>query len=292
MKQSIERMAKTVDEAIQLGLSELGITEEDALIEVLDEGEVGGLLGFGRRPALVRVSRVNEMGEPLDDVEADDVELESNEADLVSEEEDFAGEAGDDQEDLEEAGASDENDRSSRRGRGRGRDREEDSRRVNGLELDDEEKEHLENLAVDFVTNVLGSLDIHGKISTFYDSEGCLRIEVSGQDIGNAIGRRGETLEALQYLTTLAVNRQREDYLRVILDIGQYRERRVRSLRQQARRSAGRVLHSGRRVVMDPMPASERRQIHMALADFEGVTTYSEGAEPNRCVVIAPDDEH
>lgn len=291
MKQSIERMAKTVDEAIQLGLSELGITEDEALIEVLDEGEAGGLLGFGRRPALVRVSRVDEMGELLDD-EADDAELESDEAELASEEEDFACEADDEQEDLEEAGAWDENDRSSRRGHGRRREREEDSRRVNGLELDEEEKVRLENLAVDFVTNVLGSLDIHGKISTFYDSEGCLRIEVSGRDIGNAIGRRGETLEALQYLTTLAVNRQRDDYLRVILDIGQYRERRVRSLRQQARRSAGRVLHTGRRVVMDPMSASERRQIHMALADFEGVTTYSEGAEPNRCVVIAPDDEH
>lgn len=252
MKQSIERMGKTVDEAIQAALKELAITEDEALIEVLDEGEAGGLLGFGRRSARVRVSRVGA------EEETEDISEEETTVTYSEEDEDA-------DEHPERKGAED---------------------------LTDAEREEAENRAVDFVAGVLQSLDIHGRISSYYDDDACLRIDVTGKDIGNAIGRRGETLEALQYLVTLSVNRKSDHYVRVILDIGKYRERRIRTLRQQARRCAGRVLHTGRRYVMEPMSPAERRQVHMALADFQGVTTYSEGVEPRRSVVIAPDDEN
>lgn len=267
MKQSVERSGKTVDDAIQDALDELNLAIEDAVIEVLDEGEPGGLLGFGRRPARVLVSRAD-----LPDDEAT--------ADFPRDEEVM-----EDDEDASEE-SSDEESHSGRPTKSAPReDREERSL------LNEEEKTQAENQAVDFLTGILIELDIHGRISTYFDEHDTLHIDVDGDDIGAAIGRRGETLEALQYMTSLAINKNREQYLRLALDIGQYRERRSQKLRQQARRSAVRVVRSGRPYVMDPVPPSERRQIHMALSDFKGVVTYSEGREPNRYVVIAPDDE-
>lgn len=102
------------------------------------------------------------------------------------------------------------------------------------------------------------------------------------------IGRRGETLDALQYLVSLYANHGRADYLRITLDTEDYRARREETLSRLARKEAARVRASGRAVTMEPMNPYERRILHSALQNFEGVTTYSEGEEPNRCVVIAP----
>lgn len=111
-------------------------------------------------------------------------------------------------------------------------------------------------------------------------------VDLVGENLGILIGRRGETLDALQYLTSLQVNKGREGYIRVTLDTENYRAKREDSLRRLAQRMANRAVKTGRRVVLEPMNPYERRVLHTALQNHPAVTTHSEGEEPNRRVVI------
>ncbi len=118
--------------------------------------------------------------------------------------------------------------------------------------------------------------------------EGCIELKIDGEDQGLLIGRRGQTLDSIQYITTLAVNRQGGEWVRFRVDTGDYRARREDTLRHLARRSASKVESTGRRVELEPMNAAERRIVHRALQDFAGVKTQSEGQDPHRRVVVFP----
>lgn len=248
MKRTLEKTGKTVDQAIQQALEELGIHEDRALIEVLDEGESGGLLGFGRRPARVRVSVEEEIPEhPI--VESKD-EVEEEIFDDGFEEDD-----------------------------------ESDGWKVS------EEKRGLaaaENAVLDYLEEMLSGIGIHGRLESFLAEDGSLHIDIIGSDCGVAIGRRGETLDAIQYLANIVANRYTEEHLRIIVDVAGYRRRREQRLTQTATRTAKRVLDTGRESKLKPMSSAERRIVHLALRKIDGITTYSEGAEPYRYVVIAP----
>ena len=126
------------------------------------------------------------------------------------------------------------------------------------------------------------------KVDVYVDDsrEDSLYIHMVGDTLGILIGRRGETLDALQYLTSLQVNKGREGYIRVTLDTENYRAKREDSLRRLAQRMANRAQKTGRKVVLEPMNPYERRVLHTALQNHPGVTTHSEGEEPNRRVVI------
>lgn len=304
MNNSVEKLAKTVDEAIEEALADLGIASDDAIIEVLDEGDPGGLLGFGRRPARVRVSRASADLEAAEnsytDLPSQTTAGGSYPYDANFEEEDEAEQAaladstysGAPAEAWEDEAFEEEStDQAYEENFDEDLADQDDARDSELEEYSPEEKALLEDKAVEFVANILQNLGIHGRISSFYADDGSLQIDVSGDDLGNAIGRRGETLDAIQYLTTLAINQDHDRYQRVYLDIDFYRNRQMKQLRQKARKSAERVLKSGRTYVMDPMTAAERRQIHLALADFQGITTYSEGQEPQRSVVISRVDD-
>jgi spoIIIJ-associated protein len=115
-----------------------------------------------------------------------------------------------------------------------------------------------------------------------------ITVNLSGDRVGTIIGHRGETLDAIQYLTGLAVNRNRQDYVRVVVDAENYRDKREKSLVKLANNMASRVRRTGRRVALEPMNPFERRVLHATLQDNEYVTTRSEGEEPNRRVVILP----
>lgn len=233
MPVSIEKSAKTVQLAIQEALDELGLTDDDVVVEVLDEGE-SGLLGLGRRPARVRVTV--EEDEPV-----------PNEPELA-EEDTYYGD--------EEAYAG-----------------------------DPETPEEAET--VTYVAAILSGIGIHGNISSYREEE-TLHIDVTGRDCGAAIGRHGETLEAIQYLASLVANKHSDEHIRVIVDIAGYRRRRENSLISLAERTAEKVSGSGRLISLEPMNPAERRIIHSALQGFPGVTTYSEGEDPERHIVIAP----
>ncbi len=131
-------------------------------------------------------------------------------------------------------------------------------------------------------------MGLHVSVAVSRDEEQNVRVVMAGDPQGILIGRRGETLDALQYLTSLNVNHNREEYIRVNLDSEGYRQRREDALIRLANRMANRARRTGRRVRMEPMNPYERRILHSALQGASGIATHSEGEDPNRRVIITP----
>jgi spoIIIJ-associated protein len=242
---------RTVDIAVDKALEKLKVRQNEVEVEILDEGEVGGLLGFGRRPALVRVSLKAAAAADNDPADCDDDEADSEEADILE----F------DETDRDEADASSER----------------------GFAA-------AENAVLDYFQDVLSGIGIHGRIDSYVDGEGSLHIDVSGSDSGAAIGRHGETLEALQYLANVVANKYVDDYLRVVVDVAGYRKRSEERIQDLANRTADKVMASGREIKLKPMNPAERRLVHMCLREYPGIVTYSEGRDPRRHIVVAPSD--
>lgn len=146
-----------------------------------------------------------------------------------------------------------------------------------------------EQLATEILDFFLGTMGVVATTFIREDSpEGVTAFEIEGEDAGLLIGRRGETLQALQFLVNLIVNKQLDRQVYITIDVEGYRERRQESLRTLAQRTASKVADSGRPVQLQPMPASERRVIHMTLADHAEVRTESKGDGDQRRVVVLP----
>lgn len=141
--------------------------------------------------------------------------------------------------------------------------------------------------AADYVKSVLAEMGVAAEISVAFTDNGIV-MRLSGEGLGVIIGRRGETLDALQYLSGLVANRQEGDYMRVTIDSGNYREKRERTLQQLARKLSASAVRYGRPSTLEPMNPYERRIIHSTVSGIEGVTSSSIGEEPNRRVVISP----
>lgn len=142
--------------------------------------------------------------------------------------------------------------------------------------------------AQEFLKKLLEHMGVEAEIAREQDASGFVYLRMSGRRMGVVIGRRGQTLDAIQYLVNLVANRDGGPRVRFVLDAEGYREKRAEALRGLAHRMAERAKKQGRRASLEPMSALERRVVHMALADVEGVETYSEGEEPYRRVVIVP----
>ena len=141
-----------------------------------------------------------------------------------------------------------------------------------------------------FLNDVTGAMGVDIKIEEKFDGENHYFI-LSGDKIGILIGRRGQTLDSLQYLVNLVANKGAEEKVRIILDAEDYRQRREDTLRQLAFKMADRVRRSARKVILEPMNSQERRIIHQTLQDDLYVRTYSEGEDPNRQLIIVPKGE-
>ncbi len=139
-----------------------------------------------------------------------------------------------------------------------------------------------------FLEDIFSSsdLDVEVEYIESKSNEKQLYFNLSSSELGLVIGHRGETLDALQYLTSLAVNRETDDYFRIMLDAEGYRERRKETLERLANKMKNKALETGRKVMLDPMPPHERRIIHLAVKDDDRVKSYSEGEEPFRKVMI------
>lgn len=149
-------------------------------------------------------------------------------------------------------------------------------------------KETVEDKAVEFLSEVFGAMNMGVTIqAAFNEEEKELSIEMEGADMGLLIGKRGQTLDSLQYLVSLVVNKNSEDYIRVKLDTENYRERRKETLETLAKNIAYKVKRTRRSVSLEPMNPYERRLIHSALQNDKYVVTRSEGEEPFRHVVIS-----
>jgi len=137
-----------------------------------------------------------------------------------------------------------------------------------------------------FLTGLLKHMDSEAVPHAWKDEEGAYQVDLVGDDLGYLIGRRGDTLDAIQHLCNYAVNRGVEGHVRVHVDAEEYRVKREESLRRYARKKAQQVLKARRRTTLEPMNAYERHVIHATLQDMENITTHSTGTEPNRRVVI------
>lgn len=148
-------------------------------------------------------------------------------------------------------------------------------------------KETKASLVLDFLEPIFAKLGVNPDYKE-EEKDGIFWMSFSGTGMGRMIGRRGETLDALQYLTNLAVNGKREEKIRIVLDVEGYRQSREETLAALAHKMADRAKKSGRSIALEPMSPHERRIIHMALQNEKGIQTLSEGEEPARRVIIAP----
>ncbi len=330
MQKFIETTGDTRDAAIAAALKQLGMDRDDVSVEVLDNGKKG-FLGIGATPARVRVT-YEVPDEPVKKEEPVHKPVEKAEKPAKAEAEKKPAPKQekpaekpqklsitdeDDTPRLVKAAPADfvpeklEIERPPRRERprrerprrergGRGR-REHEERLVTPsvpkerelIPVSEEGMKKAEQLATDFITGLLEKMGVEGQVTTLPQVE-CdqLRLEISGPDMGPIIGRRGDTLDAIQYLGSLVLNNALDEHVRLSVNTENYREKRAESLERLARKMAMKVVKSHRSMTLEPMNPYERRIIHAALQDFNGVTTYSTGTEPGRRVVIAPDNNH
>ena len=207
MLKSVEKTAKTMEEALASALEELGVSEDRVTVEILEEPSKG-LFGFiGGKPARILVNV-----RPLDAL----------------------------------------------------------------------------TVGKQFLSDLFQSMHIAVELEVAVpEEEGPVAVNLRGEDLGILIGIHGQTLDALQYLTNLAANRDAEEKIKFVIDVEEYRRRRAETLTRLAQRLASKVKRMGEPVVLEPMTPHERKIIHMALQDDRRISTYSEGEEPNRKVVIA-----
>lgn len=151
-------------------------------------------------------------------------------------------------------------------------------------------KEGPRQRAVEFLEELLFTMGIRAKVEAEAIGSDQVNINISGEDMGIIIGKRGETLDAIQYLTSLVVNKTESEYIRVSIDTENYRQKRKESLIALANRIAGKVSKSGKRYTLEPMSAYERRIIHFALQENGAVATHSIGEEPYRKIVVVPNN--
>jgi spoIIIJ-associated protein len=255
---SVEAVARTVEEAIEQGLVELGLTREQVDVQVVNPGRAG-VLGLGAQDAVVRVIA----SEP----EHQDLGASSSDEDTS----DLA-------EDVEMVEDSPEDEGSM----------------LSPISSTVEESD-VADLARMLLQGIIDRMGIRGEVVVRSGEDLVeegepppLILDVTGKDLGILIGRQGETLQSLQYLTRLMLSRQLERWEPVVVDVESYRARRRLSLHRLAERMAERVANSGRRVMLEAMPAYERRIVHLALRDHPDVTTRSVGEGDSRKVTILP----
>ncbi len=254
-KREIEASGSSVDAAVDAGLEILGIDRNAVEVEVLDEGS-RGLLGIGARPARVRLTVVIEPA-PAEAPLAPPAPPPTPEPAAIAEPEPVAV-----------------------------------KRPPAKPATDEEELQHIAPIACQTLEELLDKMQMRARVESFIktpqdnDDYHKLVLNVRGNDLGILIGRRGETLDALQYLTRLIVGREVERRINLIVDVEGYRVRRERSLKRLAQRMAERAVATGRRQVLEPMSAAERRIVHLALRDHAEVRTESIGEGENRKVTI------
>ncbi|MDO4765518.1 MAG: RNA-binding cell elongation regulator Jag/EloR [Eubacteriales bacterium] len=203
---SLEKSAKTVDEAVMDALVELDLTSDQVDVEVLEEGSKGILGLFGTKLARVRVTQ----------------------------------------------------------------------------------KIDLKDVAKDFLNKLLKSMDLDSNIVITEEDKNTLMINLEGDQMGVLIGKRGQTLDSIQYLTSLVVNKYSDHYIRIKMDTEDYRNRRRKTLESLANNLAMKVKKTGKKFTLEPMSPNERRIIHSTLQKYKFIETHSEGEEPFRRVVIVP----
>ena len=292
----IDVTGKTEDEAIRSALAQLGMDRDDVSVEILERAK-SGFLGIGSAPARVRVSyddgKAEEAVKPAEKPAAPKPEKKVEPSAAPKAVPMYAPEV---LQKKEPRAAKEE--RSGRPAREERRERAPRAERAErpapqpkpivdlGEECRDEKSEQIRS----FLKGLLEHMDSAAEIKIYESEKGRYKVYLEGEKLGALIGRRGETLDAIQQLTNYSINRGSEkNRVRVQVDAENYREKREQSLERLAEKVAGKVTKYRRNVTLEPMNAYERHVIHTALQDTPGVTTFSIGTEPNRRVVVSYD---
>lgn len=253
--------AKTVDDAITEALIQLGVTSDKLDYEVIEKGSAG-FLGIGMKQAVIKARKKEE---PKEEPVAEEVKEEPKK-EIVKEHKESKKEHK--KEFKKEKAEVKEPEQK----------KESELAKVNDETV---------AACVKFVSDVLNAMGMKdAKVTSKIDEEGALGIDVEGSNMGILIGKRGQTLDSLQYLTNRVANKMQEGYVRVKLDTEDYRRRRKETLENLAKNIASKVKRTRRAVSLEPMNPYERRIIHSALQADPAVSTHSEGEEPYRRVVV------
>jgi len=286
----MEFSGRTVDEAIFHGLNEMGLSIDAAEIETL-QTESKGIFGLGAKNAVIRITERETFVAPdfaAIAAQTKQARQEDRERNPRPPRDDRRSSAPRD--DRRGIPSHSGGDRRSSGNSNQRYERREERESVPQTRYDYSAAFAAECEAAGFLSGLLEKMGVSATVEGCEADEG-LRLNIVSATEGLLIGRRGETLDALQYITSLYANRNRKDreYVRVTVDTEGYRARREDTLRRLARRAAVQAVRTGRAQKLDPMNAYERRILHAALQDFRGASTHSEGEEPNRYVVITPD---
>ena len=276
----IDMTGKTEDEAIRRALEQLGLERDDVSVEILERAK-SGFLGIGGSPATVRVSYDDGQPEP----KPEPVKPEPKSAAPKAEKKPvYCAEVL-----QKEVRAREKQEREAKRGERRAEPKAEKAPRepvVLGEEIRDEKSEQIRT----FLSGLLEHMDAKAEVEVYEVEKNRYKVILEGEKLGALIGRRGETLDAIQQLTNYSINRGGESKrARVQIDAENYREKREESLERLAQKVAGKVVKYRRNVTLEPMNAYERHVIHTALQDTQYITTFSIGTEPNRRVVVSYD---
>ena len=255
---TLEINAPTVEQALQDGLEQLGVSENQVDVEILDEG-AKSMLGLGGRDARIRIS-----------VKEDAVALPRS---IVAPREDS----------IDDYRIEDE-------------DGDRDEPVTYSMDEVDEEMQNTMAIARETVRELLDKMRVNADVSVRLgepdemSGQPPIYVDVNGNDLSYLIGKRAETLDSLQYITRLIVGKEIGEAAYIIVDVEGYRRRREQGLRQLAERMARQAVNTGRTQTLEPMNPADRRIVHLALRDFDGIKTESTGQEPRRKVTIVPDE--
>lgn len=295
---------RSVDEAVEDALKKLKLSKDEVSIEVLQEASKG-FLGFGQKDAAVKVSKKEDTQDILKEIFSEEFESEKSKSSKIENktrnkeksEPKFSKSEKSNNEDIKTSATE---------------VKEETKREVEEVKLEEtsqtsndenedlkdedivkEEKEvtfdieKFTEISNEFIDKILKPLEIKYSTEISIDKN-VLNVNILGneKDLGIVIGKRGTTLDSIQYILSLIINKHSESFVRVVVDSSGYREKRKKTLISLAEKTANRALRTGRPARLEPMNAHERKIIHEALKDFDGVFTHSEGQEPNRRIVV------
>lgn len=316
MEDYVQFSAKTKSEAITKACIELGTSSDQLDIQVVSEGS-SGFFGIGSKPAIIKVRKIEtvsdeeEIKEIVDTVKVEAIKEDENrkkapkpvKKQAPRQEEKKEPKKADLAKELKEKPAKPAKEkaykerpvkeRQPKETEGTVKERQPKEKPVKPSKpvevlTDPQEIKEIEERAIVFLKDVFASMDL-GEVeitSKYNTTDGCLEVDFEGEDMGILIGKRGQTLDSLQYLTSLVVNKGKSNYIRVKLDTEDYRRRRKETLENLARGIAYKVKKTRKPVVLEPMNPYERRIIHSSLQGNKYVETISEGEEPYRHVVV------
>ena len=280
---NVESVGKTVEEALEAALKELNLTKEEVDYTVLIEPKKG-FLGFGKKEAKILVTPKADTISLKSENKEEPTVAESLKEKVVSfgektteSAETVLRKVGEKADELTAVSAAVKNTLAERK------NKRPANENVKEFVVDDAVVDE----AKEFLAKIFKAMKIEVVMEKFVNKkDGCVVLKLHGDDMGILIGKHGQTLDSLQYLTNLVANKNTENRVHIVIDVENYRDRRAETLTRLAKRLADKVKKSGERIVLEPMNPHERKIIHTALQNDNKITTLSEGSEPFRKVVI------